>query len=61
MNINYLTTLLVVILMPPHLVDRATPDWSAEYMTRFAQPHVLTNMLCPFVISTLYQLLEEYK
>jgi hypothetical protein len=31
MNINYLTTLLVVvILMPPHLADRAIPDWSGR-------------------------------
>jgi hypothetical protein len=30
-------------------------------MTRSAQPHVHTYMFCPYVISTLYWLLEEYK
>jgi hypothetical protein len=28
-------------------------------VTRFAQPHVHTYMFCPYVISTLYHLLEE--
>jgi hypothetical protein len=28
-------------------------------LTRFAQPHVHVYMLCPYVISTLYHLLEE--
>ncbi len=30
-------------------------------VTRFAQPHVHTCMFCPYVISNLYQLLEEIK
>jgi hypothetical protein len=30
-------------------------------VTRSLQPHVLTCMFCPYVISTLYQLLEDYK
>jgi hypothetical protein len=30
-------------------------------VTRSTQPHVHTYMFCPHVISTLYQLLEEYK
>jgi hypothetical protein len=29
-------------------------------VTRFTQPHVHMYMFSPYVISTLYQLLEEY-
>jgi hypothetical protein len=28
-------------------------------VTSFAQPHILMYMFCPYVISTLYHLLEE--
>jgi hypothetical protein len=28
---------------------------------KITQPHVLMYMFCPYVISTLYWLLEEYK
>jgi hypothetical protein len=28
-------------------------------LTRFAQPHIQLYMFCPYVISTLYHLLEE--
>jgi hypothetical protein len=31
------------------------------YLTRFAQPHLHTYMFCPYVISTLYPLLEDYR
>jgi hypothetical protein len=30
-------------------------------LTRFAQPHVHTYIFCPYVISTLFWLLEECK
>jgi hypothetical protein len=30
-------------------------------VTRSTQPHIHMYMFCPYVISTLYQLLEEYK
>jgi hypothetical protein len=30
-----------------------------QLVTRFAQPHIYTYMFCPYVISTLYDLLEE--
>ncbi len=44
------------------LVGEAAWTFKVPYMlTRSTQPHILTYMLVPYVISTLYQLLEEYK
>jgi hypothetical protein len=34
-------------------------DWVWRTVTRFTQPHVHTYTFCPYVISTLYHLLEE--
>jgi hypothetical protein len=47
--------LLRILIMP---VGDMGIKWQ---VTRFAQPHIHMYMFCPYVISTLYRLLEEYK